>query len=59
MNTIGNSCFALGISPKREKCFGVLSSTKAFIFLENFEKKLLKKSMVFGLGSNVFICAKI
>jgi len=49
MNTIGNSCFALGISPKREKCFGVLSSTKAFIFLENFERKLfLKKAWFLG-----------
>jgi hypothetical protein len=32
---------------------------EGFYFLENFEKKLLKKGMVFGLGSNVFICAKI
>jgi hypothetical protein len=48
MNTIGNSCFALGISPKCEKYFRVLYSMNTFFLVENFEKKILKKSMVFG-----------
>jgi hypothetical protein len=60
MNTIGNSCSALRISPKCEKCFGGSVPYKGLsFFLENFENIYYKKSMVFELGSNVFNCEKI